>query len=751
MKVNNILKIIVLFATLWAGSATAEVDYEAWVTQAERSQKIISNASSSDLTLETLREQLVEKRAAFADAEEANAPEIATVEDQISALGPAPAEGQSEGEEIAARREELTAKLSDLRAPGLRAEETQRQISGMIAQIDQILRERQTSKVMRHGALPLTPGFWAEAFEELVRSLPSLTPQFEVDLDLLPGALLLAGLGAFLLARGRSLAISLANLARKLTRRGTGVWEFIASLGQILLPFAGLALLLAASLSVLVLTGPLESFILEAASVTLSLLVVGWLARRLFPLEGAGLLQIDTALHSALRRQLIFGGAVLAGAAMVAFWARSGGWSLNARDAWDLPLVLLGALCLWRLARLLRLALAEREAGPQGFIRQVARLLRRALVLAGLAGVLLVLAGYHAAGAALVFQSLRTVFLLGMVLVLQDFLASLWILLSNGKEEDREGLVPTLLGFLLALAALPMLALIWGARATDLTELWQRFQGGFSLGTTRISPGIFITFAVVFAIGYMATRMLQSALRSSVLPKTRLDRGGQNALVSGIGYVGIFLAALIAITTAGIDLSGLAIVAGALSVGIGFGLQNIVSNFVSGVILLIERPIAIGDWIEVGGKQGYVRAISVRSTRIETFDRFDVIVPNADFVSGPVTNYTRSNTIGRLILPVGVAYGTDTRRVQELLVEVARDAPNVVSYPAPYAVFQNFGASTYDLELRVYLRDVNSGLSTRTELNHRIRECFEREGIEIAFPQQDVWVRGMVAPKEEGQ
>lgn len=751
MKVNNILKILVLFATLWAGSATAEVDYEAWVTQAERSQKIISNASSSDLTLETLREQLVEKRAAFADAEEANAPEIATVEDQISALGPAPAEGQSEGEEIAARREELTAKLSDLRAPGLRAEETQRQISGMIAQIDQILRERQTSKVMRHGALPLTPGFWAEAFEELVRSLPSLTPQFEVDLDLLPGALLLAGLGAFLLARGRSLAISLANLARKLTRRGTGVWEFIASLGQILLPFAGLALLLAASLSVLVLTGPLESFILEAASVTLSLLVVGWLARRLFPLEGAGLLQIDTALHSALRRQLIFGGAVLAGAAMVAFWARSGGWSLNARDAWDLPLVLLGALCLWRLARLLRLALAEREAGPQGFIRQVARLLRRALVLAGLAGVLLVLAGYHAAGAALVFQSLRTVFLLGMVLVLQDFLASLWILLSNGKEEDREGLVPTLLGFLLALAALPMLALIWGARATDLTELWQRFQGGFSLGTTRISPGIFITFAVVFAIGYMATRMLQSALRSSVLPKTRLDRGGQNALVSGIGYVGIFLAALIAITTAGIDLSGLAIVAGALSVGIGFGLQNIVSNFVSGVILLIERPIAIGDWIEVGGKQGYVRAISVRSTRIETFDRFDVIVPNADFVSGPVTNYTRSNTIGRLILPVGVAYGTDTRRVQELLVEVARDAPNVVSYPAPYAVFQNFGASTYDLELRVYLRDVNSGLSTRTELNHRIRECFEREGIEIAFPQQDVWVRGMVAPKEEGQ
>jgi small-conductance mechanosensitive channel len=208
-----------------------------------------------------------------------------------------------------------------------------------------------------------------------------------------------------------------------------------------------------------------------------------------------------------------------------------------------------------------------------------------------------------------------------------------------------------------------------------------------------------------------------------------MDPGIANSVDTAVGYAGIALAMVVAISYAGFDVTSLAIVAGALSVGIGFGLQSIVNNFVSGLILLIERPIKVGDWIVVGSEQGTVKKISVRSTEIETFDRASLIVPNSELITGRVLNWTHRNSLGRVVLQFSAGPDVDPRRIVGILESVANKQPDVLKQPAPMAVFDGYTLTGTEFSLRMFLPDINRGLRIQSETRMAVYEALRSAGI----------------------
>ena len=309
----------------------------------------------------------------------------------------------------------------------------------------------------------------------------------------------------------------------------------------------------------------------------------------------------------------------------------------------------------------------------------------------------------------------------------------------NDTDVSRSAMLGNLLldAVLLGVAVLLLLP-VWGFGGEE-TLIWvAKLFRGVQIGTFTLSLSDMLIAIGVFVLIMAATRLLQRKLEQHVLPKITRDVGVRNALRTGVGYVGFVIAALVGIAAIGIDLTSLALVIGALSVGIGFGLQNVVNNFVSGLILLIERPIKQGDWVVVGGHEGTVKSVNVRSTEIETFQKASVIIPNADLIASPVTNWTHKNVQGRVEILIGVAYGSDVEKVRELLLEVGRNNPKVMKEPPPQVVFKDFGASSLDFELRCYLNDVLWVVRAASDMRFAIDKAFRENGIEIPFPQRVV-------------
>ncbi len=748
---------LVLCASAVFAQDLSGIDMEQWRELTTRSEAAVDDPDSSVETLNELRGEVSDYRERFNEARGVNESRIASLRDQISSLSTPSDETGTVAEEVVAKREELEEQLATLNAPVQVADSAYTSADGLVDEIDAELRTRQAAALLEAVGSPLNPVHWPDAIEGLRTAVSKLWVEVTVDQSAARNIALLRNLpiivlatisGLILLVRGRKWSKKIVERLRQSTSRGLGVWRFVVSLLRIVFPLIGLALLTYAAR----LSGYLgergDELIVFIPILGASILGFRWVAEQVFAREEDVAL-IDLTNKERARARFYVGciTVLLVMSMILQRIIELDDGSALTMTIVSFPFTVVISHGLFMLGRLLRRAggAVQDQDDDNHRVSTLGHLFRSigAICIAvAIAAPLSQAAGYLNASSSMLFPTVLTLVILGLVLTLQRFSAEIYGVVTGLGEQARDALLPIFFGMLLLVGAMPVLALVWGARVSDLTEIWNAFLQGFTVGESRISPTDFLTFAVIFVVGYLITRLAQGALKTNVLPKTKIDKGGQNAIVSGLGYVGIFLAALAAITGAGIDLSSLAIVAGALSVGIGFGLQNIVSNFVSGIILLIERPISEGDWIEVsGGQMGYVRDISVRSTRIETFDRTDVIVPNADLVSGTVTNYTRGNTLGRVIIPVGVAYGTNTRKVETILAEIANAQPMALANPAPSVLFVNFGASSLDFEIRMFLRDVNWMMSVKSDVNHAIAERFAKEGIEIPFPQQDLWLR----------
>lgn len=735
-----------------------------------RAATALEERSISAKTLDQLRSQLVEVRDANVAIIERGNIRASALEAQLNSLGPPPADGQKEAEEVAARRLELTNALATANAPVRKAAEIHDQAVFYIRQVDRQLRARQLATLFDRYPSPLAPSTWAAGFQEISQFVkrferdvqnelarPSVSKKLNETVPLAVGLMIFGILFLSVLQQPISRA-----LKRFCDKPATGakalMLAVIYNASFIVLPTIGAAALISVFRILDIYPNSVRTAVIAVPAMALVIIIANWLGHTIFaPGQGRWRLLDLGDREAKLGLRLCQGlGVFMAVEVAVEAFELDNAFGLSAISVLSAPPIAVAAVLLWSLASIIRSnetvqgksAESEQSAEepeeasvkPQesGFLLFLSLLMRTSAILA----VCVTLLGYVQLARVAILPVIMTVAQLGFGFLLYHLVLVIVKAALGRREEDE---APVLVSFglicVLTLVFAPLIAMTWGARGTDIVEVWYLLTKGVQLGEVHLSLDSFILLVSIFGIGVVVTRWLQNLLKGTVLPQTRMDSGAQNAVVTGTGYVGLTLAALIAVSTAGLNLSSLAVVAGALSVGIGFGLQTIVSNFFSGIILLIERPIKEGDWIEVSGQSGYVRKISVRSTRIETFDRHDVIIPNSDLIAGTVKNMTLTSKSGRLILPVGVAYGSDLEKVKSILFDAARGHNTIARYPTPQVLFMGLGDSSLNFELRCFLKDIGNVMTTKSDLYFTVYNELGKAGVEIPFPQRDLHLK----------
>ncbi len=304
---------------------------------------------------------------------------------------------------------------------------------------------------------------------------------------------------------------------------------------------------------------------------------------------------------------------------------------------------------------------------------------------------------------------------------------------------DQLGLVAgILINLVVALIGIPLVLMQLGFQWAELKNAFFKLMTGFEIGNMSVSLMGLLTGVLLFVIGYLLTRWFQNWLDNSVMARGRVDSGVRNSIRTGVGYVGLCLAALMGVSAAGFNMSNLALIAGGLSLGIGFGLQNIVQNFVSGLILLAERPFKVGDWVEAGTVSGIVKKISVRATEVETFQKQSIIVPNSTLINGNVGNWTHRNKLGRIDINVQASYTEEPRRVHTLLMDIVRAHPSILKNPEPFVAFQSMTDSLMVFDIYAHVADITATGGIKNELRFQIVERFHEEGLHLCSSSTDL-------------
>ncbi len=760
----------------WLTIAVAFAYDQAVTGQAERAVESFRadlKTIESVLQLPTLSDdQLGEKRVLLEDIRGKALTQAGTltgplgeIAQQIDQLGPAPAEGQSEADTIAAQRKSLSESQSRLQAAKAQLELVAVEAEQMAGRAASLQRGRFFSRIFEAGRSILNPVLWrdtglgAALFAQRIGALlgnwwdEAARTGNAWWLLFAPGCL--AALAALYSLIGRRLRRWLEPGMRMVRAPDEfdRIWRvFRAGLSAFVL--IALALILPVSVSLAMggfLTPRFEMLVSAVLDIALTVGVFHVFVRRAAAPGQSAWRIVDLDDRSAARVALL--------ATLTAFISITAERIAEIADALYLPvsytigqsalvavvLLLLQTFILFSLHN--QPGLADKTPGRRVYFAWATSFIPLVWLVMALAALALVF-GYVALGSFIAAKIFDTSVLIAALFLLHHLSDSAvkasfdpnsgfgrLLRRATGLGEraiERLSLLfRTAADLLLIMAGLPLLFLQWTVTWVDFRALANKAFFGFKVGDVTVSLWSVLLVVLILVAGIVVTNLVVRWLDRRIMAETRIDKGVQDSVRKGASYTGYILAAGFAFGAAGLDFSNLALVAGALGVGIGFGLQSIVNNFVSGLILLAERPVRVGDWVVLPTGEGIIKRINVRATVIETFDNCTIIVPNSNLITEVVRNWTHDDTLGRLTVTVGAAYDSNAEEVRDLLLKLTRAHPKILTYPEPQVTLSRFGPYAIEFEIKAHVADVFEAVFVASDLRYEILKAFREKAITI--------------------